>query len=157
MVIPAYAGSLHTASQRQTALITGASTGIGLDLARLMAQDFDLIITARDQARLSALRMLKAALMNGEVSKGHPLDQAEAQQVLSSLIKQRRDSIEQFRQAGRTDLVDKESAELAILDRYAPPAVSASAQARSSSSSNDLRLARLVRPSVVASRRTWIR
>ncbi len=52
MVIPAYAGSLHQTSKRETALITGASTGIGLDLARLMAPDFDLIITARDKAKL---------------------------------------------------------------------------------------------------------
>ena len=56
---------------------------------------------ARDAARLSALRMVKAALMNGEVSKGRPLEEAEAQQVLASLIKQRRDSIEQFRNGGR--------------------------------------------------------
>jgi uncharacterized protein YqeY len=68
---------------------------------------------------------VKAALMNGEVAKGRPLEDAEAQQVLASLLKQRRDSIEQFRNAGRTDLVDKESAELAILERYAPPPVSA--------------------------------
>lgn len=52
MVIPAYAGALHQADRHETALITGASTGIGLDLARLAARDFDLIITARDQARL---------------------------------------------------------------------------------------------------------
>jgi len=52
MVIPAYAGSLPQTSQRQMALITGASTGIGFDLARLAARDFDLIITARDKARL---------------------------------------------------------------------------------------------------------
>jgi short-subunit dehydrogenase len=52
MVMPAYVGSLQQATQRETALITGASTGIGLDLARLMARDFDLIITARDQTRL---------------------------------------------------------------------------------------------------------
>jgi short-subunit dehydrogenase len=52
MVIPAYAGSLHQNSQRETALITGASTGIGLDLARLAARDFDLIIIARDRAKL---------------------------------------------------------------------------------------------------------
>jgi uncharacterized protein YqeY len=75
--------------------------------------------------KLSALRMVKAALMNAEVSKGRALEDAEAQQVLASLIKQRRDSIEQFRGAGRTDLADKESAELGILERYAPPAVSA--------------------------------
>jgi uncharacterized protein YqeY len=77
---------------------------------------------ARDQVRLSALRMLKAALMNGEVSKARALDETEAQQVLASLIKQRRDSIAQFGTAGRQDLVDKETAELAILGRYAPPA-----------------------------------
>lgn len=52
MVIPAYAGSLHQTSKRETALITGASTGIGLDLAWLAARDFDLIITARNQSRL---------------------------------------------------------------------------------------------------------
>ena len=80
---------------------------------------------ARDSARLSALRMVKAALMNGEVAKGRALEEAEAQQVLSSLIKQRRDSIEQFKSGGRADLVEKESAELAILERYAPPAASA--------------------------------
>ena len=80
---------------------------------------------ARDQVTLSALRMAKAALMNGEVAKGRALEEGEAQQVLASLLKQRRDSIEQFAAAGRTDLVDKERAELAILERYAPPAVSA--------------------------------
>lgn len=55
MVLPAYAGALNTASQRQTALITGASTGIGLDLARIMAADFDLIVTARNQTRLEEI------------------------------------------------------------------------------------------------------
>jgi uncharacterized protein YqeY len=80
---------------------------------------------ARDQTTLSALRMAKAALMNGEVAKGRALEDAEAQQVLASLLKQRRDSIEQFSAAGRTDLADKERAELAILERYAPPPVSA--------------------------------
>ena len=90
-----------------------------------ISKDMTEAMKARDQARLSALRMVKAALMNGEVSKGRPLEEPEAQQVLASLLKQRRDSIEQFRNAGRTDLVDKESAELAILERYAPPPVSA--------------------------------
>ena len=80
---------------------------------------------ARDAGRLSALRMAKAALVNASVAKGRDLEEAESQQVLASLIKQRRDSIEQFRGAGRTDLVDRETAELAILEHYAPPAVSA--------------------------------
>src|SRR5260370_20500156 len=55
MVTPAHAGALNTQSQRETALITGASSGIGLDLARLMARDFDLILTARNQSRLEHL------------------------------------------------------------------------------------------------------
>ena len=76
----------------------------------------------KDAARLSALRMLKAALMNKNVEKGRDLDDSEALQVVSALVKQRRDSIDQFRKGGRQDLVDKEAAELAILDAYLPPA-----------------------------------
>lgn len=90
-----------------------------------ISRDITDAMKARDAARLSALRMVKAALMNGEVAKGRPLEEAEAQQVLASLIKQRRDSIEQFRNGGRNDLVEKETAEVAILEKYAPPAASA--------------------------------
>jgi uncharacterized protein YqeY len=75
----------------------------------------------QDAPRLSALRMLKAALMNREVEKGRALDDAESRQVVHSLVKQRRDSIEQFTKGGRQDLVDKETAEIAILDHYLPP------------------------------------
>lgn len=96
-----------------------------MTLTERITRDIAEAMKARDQMKLSALRMVKAALMNGEVSKGRALEEAEAQQVLASLIKQRRDSIEQFRNAGRTDLVDKETAELGVLERYAPPAVSA--------------------------------
>jgi uncharacterized protein YqeY len=80
---------------------------------------------AKDAGRLSALRMLKAAIMNKGVEKGHDLDDAEIVQVVTSLVKQRRDSIEQFSKAGRTDLVDKETAEIAVLEAYLPPAASA--------------------------------
>ena len=66
--------------------------------------------------------MLKAALMNRAVEKGRELDDAEARQVVSSLVKQRRDSIEQFTKGGRQDLVDKEAAEIAVLEAYLPPA-----------------------------------
>jgi uncharacterized protein YqeY len=76
----------------------------------------------QNPARLSALRMLKAALMNREVEKGRALDDAESKQVVTALVKQRKDSIDQFRNAGRQDLVDKESAELALLETYLPPA-----------------------------------
>jgi uncharacterized protein YqeY len=96
-----------------------------MKLLEQISKDMADAMKAREAVRLSALRMVKAALMNGEVAKGRALEDAEAQQVLASLIKQRRDSIEQFTSAGRTDLVDKETAELAILERYAPPAVSA--------------------------------
>jgi uncharacterized protein YqeY len=74
----------------------------------------------RDAARLSALRMLKAALVNRSVEKARALDDAEGRQVVSSLVKQRRDSIEQFTKGGRQDLVDKETAEIAVLESYLP-------------------------------------
>jgi uncharacterized protein YqeY len=77
----------------------------------------------QNPARLSALRMLKAALMNREVEKTRALDDAESRQVVSSLVKQRRESIEQFKKGGRQDLVDKETAEIAVLESYLPPAV----------------------------------
>jgi uncharacterized protein YqeY len=76
----------------------------------------------QDAARLSALRMLKAALMNRSVEKGHDLDDTEARQVVTALVKQRRDSIEQFLNGGRQDLADKETAEIAVLETYLPPA-----------------------------------
>jgi uncharacterized protein len=96
-----------------------------MTLVEQIAKDMTAAMKARDAGTLSALRMVKAALMNGEVAKGRPLEEPEAQQVLASLIKQRRDSIDQFKAAGRTDLVEKETGELAILERYAPPPVSA--------------------------------
>src|SRR5579884_2381985 len=75
-----------------------------------------------DPLRLGALRMLKAALMNKEVERGRALDEADTRQVLTSLVKQRRDSIEQFAKGGRQDLVDKEAAEIRVLETYLPPA-----------------------------------
>ena len=94
-----------------------------MTLAEQITHDIAQAMKSRDAARLSALRMVKAALMNSAVSRGRDLEDGEAQQVLASLIKQRRDSIEQFKAAGRTDLVDKESAEIRVLEQYAPPAV----------------------------------
>jgi uncharacterized protein YqeY len=78
---------------------------------------------AKDAQRLSALRMLKAAFMNREVERGRALDENEARQVVSALVKQRRDSIEQFTKGGRQDLADKETAEIGVLESYLPPAV----------------------------------
>lgn len=73
--------------------------------------------------RLSALRMLKAALMNREVEKKRGLDETESRQVVQSLVKQRKDSIEQFVNGGRQDLADKEAAEIVVLEAYLPPAL----------------------------------
>jgi uncharacterized protein YqeY len=75
-----------------------------------------------DAVRLGTLRMLKAALMNREIERGHALDEGESLQVVASLVKQRKDSIEQFTKGGRQDLADKETAEIAILDAYLPAA-----------------------------------
>jgi uncharacterized protein YqeY len=66
--------------------------------------------------------MLKAALMNREVERGRALDDAESLQVVASLVKQRKDSIDQFTKGGRQDLADKEAAEIRVLDAYLPPA-----------------------------------
>ena len=94
-----------------------------MGLNERITRDIADAMKSRDQPRLSALRMAKAALMNAAVSKGRDLDDAESAQVVSTLLKQRRDSIEQFTSAGRTDLVDKERAEMAVLEGYGPPAV----------------------------------
>jgi uncharacterized protein YqeY len=80
---------------------------------------------AKDPARLAPLRMLKAALMNREVERGRALDEAESLQVVSALVKQRRDSIEQFTSGGRKDLADKEAAEITVLEGYLPAAAGA--------------------------------
>ena len=91
----------------------GLTDQVGADIAAAMK--------ARDASRLSALRMLKAAIMNKGVEKGRDLDDTEVLQVVASLVKQRRDSIEQFAKAGRTDLVEKETGELTVLQAYLPP------------------------------------
>ena len=73
---------------------------------------------AKDAPRLSTLRMMKAAMVNKGGEKGRDLEDAEVLQVVSSLVKQRRDSVEQFSKAGRTDLAEKEAAEIAVLEEY---------------------------------------
>ena len=76
------------------------------------------------RTRLTALRMLKSALMNKSIEKGRALEASEELQVVSTLVKQRRDSIEQFTAGGRIDLADKEQAEIVVLETYLPAAVS---------------------------------
>jgi uncharacterized protein YqeY len=92
-----------------------------MKLTEQVNADIAAAMKAKQLARLSALRMLKAALTNKSVEKGREIDDTEAMQVVTSLVKQRRDSIEQFSKANRTDLVEKESAEIAVLESYLPP------------------------------------
>lgn len=75
---------------------------------------------AHDTPRLGALRLLKTALVNRSVEKGRPLEEAEERQVVASLVKQRRESADQFKQANRQDLADRELAEVPILEAYLP-------------------------------------
>jgi len=96
-----------------------------MTLSERVNRDIAAAMKAQDQRRLSPLRMLKAAIMNKGVEKGRDLDDGEVIQVVTSLVKQRRDSIEQFGKAGRTDLVDKETGEITVLEEYQPPAATA--------------------------------
>ena len=77
---------------------------------------------AKDELRLSTLRMVKAALMNRKVEKMAELDDKESQQVLTTLIKQRKDSVEQFTKGGRPEMAEKEAAEITLIETYLPKA-----------------------------------
>ncbi len=92
-------------------------------ISEQIQKDMVEAMRSRDELRLSTLRMVKAALKNKEVDKRGPLDEKEAQQVLATLIKQRRDSIEQFQKGGRQELADKEAAEIKLIEAYLPKAM----------------------------------
>lgn len=91
-----------------------------MSLTEQVTREIADAMKAHDPMRLGALRMLKTALMNREVEKKRSLDANEELQVVSSLIKQRRDSIEQFTRGNRQDLADRETAEIRILESYVP-------------------------------------
>ncbi len=97
-----------------------------MKLSEQVNADITNAMRAKEPIRLSALRMLKTALTNKSVEKGRDLDDNEGLQVIGTLIKQRRDSIEQFQKGGRQDLVDREAAEIKVLEGYLPPPVSES-------------------------------
>lgn len=91
-----------------------------MDMIKKIEKEMVDAAKAKDKIRLSALRMIKAALHNREIDSKEGLSEQEALQVISSLAKQRRDSIEQFRNGGRMDLVEKEEKELAITQEFMP-------------------------------------
>ncbi len=91
-----------------------------MSLSERIQKELTEAIKARDELRVSVLRMMKTALHNRQVEKMRPLEETEAVQVLQTLVKQRREAIEQFAKGGRADLVAKETQELAILEGYLP-------------------------------------
>ena len=93
-------------------------------------EDLKAAMKSKDSERLSTLRMVKTALKNREIDKMEALTDDESIKVLQSLVKQRRDSIEQYQQAGRIDLAEKEAAELKIIEEYLPAALDEAAIAR---------------------------
>lgn len=95
-----------------------------MSIEEQFAADLKDAMRARDERRRSVLRMTLAALRNAEIAAGHGLDDAEAMGVLAKEAKRRRESIEEFRKAGRDDLVEKETAELALLSPYLPQQLS---------------------------------
>jgi uncharacterized protein len=79
---------------------------------------------SKDELRLSCLRMMKSAVKNKEIEKMKPLEEGEVLAVLNTLVKQRKDSVEQFRKGGREELAQKEEAEIKIIEQYLPASAS---------------------------------
>jgi uncharacterized protein YqeY len=96
-----------------------------MSLSEQIISDLTASMKAQNAQRTSTLRMVKAAMMNRKIEKGSELDDDEMQKLLRSLVKQRRDSIEQYEKAGRQELVDKEQAEITVIETYLPQAASA--------------------------------
>ena len=95
-----------------------------MSLSQQIVSDLTASMKAQDAQRTSTLRMVKAAMMNRQIEKGGELDDEDMQKLLRSLVKQRRDSVEQYEKAGRQELVDKEKAEIAVIESYLPQAAS---------------------------------
>jgi uncharacterized protein YqeY len=95
-----------------------------MTLKEQIISDLTVSMKAQDAPRTSTLRMVKAALMNREIEKGGELDEDEMMKLLRSLVKQRRDSVEQYEKGGREDLAAKEKAEIEMIDTYLPQAAS---------------------------------
>jgi len=93
-----------------------------MTLGEKIVSDLTASMKAQDSARTSTLRMVKAAMMNRQIEKGGELDDDEVSKLLRSLVKQRRDSIEQYEKAGRQELAAKEAGEIEVIEAYLPQA-----------------------------------
>jgi uncharacterized protein YqeY len=96
-----------------------------MSIAERIHQDMIAAMKAKDEARLSTLRMMKTAVKNREIDKRAPLEDTETVAVLSTMVKQRKESIEQFTKGGRPELADKEAAEIKLIETYMPQAAGA--------------------------------
>ncbi len=94
-----------------------------MELKTRLGEDYKAALRAGDKLRVSVIRLLTALIKNREVEKRAPLTDGEVMQAISTSCKQRQEAIEQYRQGGRQDLVEKEAAELAILQSYLPAAL----------------------------------
>ncbi|HEY3769285.1 MAG TPA: GatB/YqeY domain-containing protein [Candidatus Angelobacter sp.] len=94
-----------------------------MTITEQIQKDMVAAMRSREELKLSTIRMVKAALKNKEIDKRAPLDEKEEQQILSTLIKQRKESIEQFVKGGRQELADKEAAEIQLIEHYLPKAM----------------------------------
>ncbi|HZJ43217.1 MAG TPA: GatB/YqeY domain-containing protein [Pyrinomonadaceae bacterium] len=95
-----------------------------MELGKKIVADLTASMKAQDAARTSTLRMVKAAMMNRQIEKGSELDDDDVQKLLRSLVKQRRDSIEQYEKANRQELADKEKSEIVVIEAYLPQSAS---------------------------------
>ncbi|MEP6570363.1 MAG: GatB/YqeY domain-containing protein [Acidobacteriota bacterium] len=95
-----------------------------MSLKQQVISDLTASMKAQDAPRTSTLRMVKAAVMNREIEKGGEMDDEEMMKLLRSLVKQRRDSVEQYEKGGRQDLADKEKTEIEVIEAYLPQAAS---------------------------------
>jgi uncharacterized protein len=95
-----------------------------MTLSEQIQKDIVAAMRAKEELRLSVLRMVKSAIQLKEVEKKRPLDEPESIQLLQTLVKQRKESIDQFAKGGRQDLVDKENKELLVLEAYLPAGAS---------------------------------
>jgi hypothetical protein len=96
-----------------------------MDINAKLNEEIAVAAKAKDKIRLSAIRLLKTALHNKEIDLMRPLNESEILQILSAIVKQRKDSIEQFAKGGRNDLVEKEEAELKVVQEFMPAQMSA--------------------------------
>ena len=95
-----------------------------MTISEKINQDIVTAMKAKDEHRLTTLRMVKSGIKNREIEKRSPVDDQETIQILSTMIKQRKDSIDQFTKGGRKELADKEAAEIKIIEGYMPQAAS---------------------------------